>query len=334
MDEPTIWALNDGKAGMVNQSLGLAEAVARRLADARVVDKRVRPARPWSWLPAGLWPPGVFGAASDSDPLGPPWPDLVVGCGRHAIGPALAIKRRSGGRSMIVHAQHPRMATARYDLVVAQAHDRLDGPNVMVTQGSMHRVTAARLAEAEASFGDRFADLPRPRIAVLIGGSNRTYRLDARRMQTLLGGLAALMERDGAGLLVTASRRTGESNITLLREALEGRPADLWEGDGENPYFAYLALADAFVVTADSINMVSEACFTGKPVHVAALDGGDDGKFEHFHEEMRAAGYTRPFEGRLESWSYTPLDETARIADVLARRLEERFAGDRLTRWS
>ena len=67
-----------------------------------------------------------------------------------------------------------------------------------------------------------------------------------------------------------------------------------------------LALADAFVVTGDSVNMVCEAATTGKPVHVVDLKGGS-AKFARFHESLRAAGITRPFQGRLERWSYAAL---------------------------
>ena len=67
---------------------------------------------------------------------------------------------------------------------------------------------------------------------------------------------------------------------------------------GENPYFGFLAHADAIVVTADSVSMTSEACSTGKPVYVAALSGGS-AKFREFHRTLAQAGYTQPFEGRL-----------------------------------
>src|SRR6202008_277745 len=118
--------------------------------------------------------------------------------------------------------------------------------------------------------------------------------------------------REGAGLLVTPSRRTGAEGERILRERLAGVPATIGDGSGENPYFAFLALADAIVVTEDSVSMVTEAASTGKPVHVARLEGGSR-NFRRFHEAMAAAGVTRPFTGALEEWSYQPPDDTARI---------------------
>jgi hypothetical protein len=101
-----------------------------------------------------------------------------------------------------------------------------------------------------------------------------------------------------------------------MRARLENLPVVIWDGCGENPYFAYLALADAFIVTADSVSMISEAAATGNPVHIVDLDGGN-AKFARFHATMQAAGITRPFSGRIESWRYPIPDDTVRAGTVL-----------------
>ncbi len=321
MIENVAWVLTDGKAGSRNGALGLAEAVGLP-----IVDKHIHSAAPWRWLPPVLWPRGVLGVGAGGDPLEPPWPRLVISAGERAVGPALEIRRRAGGGSFCVHIQHPRVAPRRFDLVIVSAHDRLHGPNVRVTVGALHRVTTDLLAEAAARFAPSFAHLPRPLVAVLVGGANRVYRFDHATAQLLADGLAAMARDSGCGLLVTASRRTGAANAALLREKLRGLPAMFWDGEGENPYFAYLALADALVVTGDSVNMVSEACYTGKPVHVFHLPGGEGSKFARFHDALAESGATRPFTGRLESWPGNPLDERTALADEVRRELEARAA--------
>jgi hypothetical protein len=102
-------------------------------------------------------------------------------------------------------------------------------------------------------------------------------------------------------------------------------PAFIWDGAGENPYFGLLGLADAVLVTADSVSMVSEAAASGKPVHVVDLDGGS-AKFARFHAGMRAAGITRPFAGAIEAWRCSPPDDTARAGAEIRRRLATRLA--------
>jgi hypothetical protein len=203
---------------------------------------------------------------------------------------------------------------------VAPAHDRLDGDNVLTLLGSPHGITPHKLAAARAEFAALLEPLPAPRIAVLLGGDNAVYRMTMPVADRLADDLAAVARDTGGGLAVTASRRTPAPAMARIRAALDGLPAIFYDGDGLNPYLGYLAWADAVIVTADSVNMVTEATATGRPIHVVALDGGSE-KFDRFHAAMREAGYTRPFTGRLDDWRYTPPDDTARAAAEIARRM-------------
>lgn len=311
----TCWVVTDGKAGMENQCLGLAEALGLT-----PVVKRVRLRSPWRQLTPYLRLGNRFAVGPGGDPVRPPWPDLIIGTGRKSTAPLLAIRAQSRGRSFTVQIQDPCINPRHFDMVVVPEHDRLRGPNVLVARGALHRVTPAILAEAGERHAARLAHLPRPRIAVLIGGSNGVYTLTPAVMTDVADKLAELARTHGAGLMVTPSRRTGAGNEAILRDRLRGLPAELWDGTGENPYFAYLALADAVVVTCDSVSMTSEACSTGKPVHVIGLEGGSP-KFRAFHEGLVRDGITRPFTGALERWSYTPLDDTRVVAEEVRRRL-------------
>ena len=310
-DAPLVWVLHDGKPGMASQALGLAEATGFRF-----LEKPLSISRPWCWLPPSLW---LAPLAAAGAPLAPPWPDLVIGCGRNTVRPALAIRRASGGRTFAAQVQDPRTGRDEFDLLFVPAHDRLRGPRVIPTLGAIHRVTPARLAAERRRF-PALEGLPRPILALLIGGANRAYRLDLDSLAALADSLAKIVRRDGGSVLATPSRRTGAAGLAVLRERLGGLPGAIWDGAGDNPYYAYLAAADALLVTADSVSMVSEAAATGKPVHVIALDGGD-AKFARFHAAMRDAGVTRPFAGAIERWSYTPPDDTARAGAVLREAL-------------
>ena len=322
-DRLRCWVVTDGKIGMESQCVGLAEALGLVPEVKRLVTRA-----PWRWLLPALWPPG-FGAIDPAgDTLTPPWPDLVIATGRQSVVPALAVKRASRGRTFLVQIQRPGVDPARFDVLVTPDHDRLAGANVIETLGSMHRISAQRLAAAASEFGPGLAHLPRPLVAVLLGGPNKVYRWTDAVTDRLADDLALLCREGGCGLAVSASRRTGTQAFARLRARLTGLPAVFWsEGDGPNPYFGWLALADAIVATADSVNMVSEACSTGKPVFVAPLAGGS-GKFRRFHRRLAEAGMTRPFAGRLEHWTYVPLDETTRVAGEIGRRLARHLAAD------
>ncbi len=317
--DPVIWVLHDGKPGMISQAVGLAEAVGFPF-----IEKPLTVRHPWGWLPPQMWPSPLRAVRSRQSGLAPPWPDLVIGCGRNTAAPALAIRRAARGQTIAAQVQDPRIGRAEFDLLIVPAHDRLRGPRVVVTMGAIHRVTPDRLASELARFPE-LQGLPRPVLAALIGGANRSYRFDLAKMADIADMLAAVLRERGGSAVVTPSRRTGSTGVALLRERLAGLPAAIWDGTGANPYFAYLAIADAVLVTADSVSMISEAAATGKPVHVIPLPGGD-AKFSRFHESFEKAGITRQFTSAVESWNYAPPDDNARAGRVVRELLMSHLA--------
>lgn len=312
--DANVWLLTDGKAGHANQCLGLAAALG-----VEPQTKRVAPRFPWSKLPPQLWLNPLRAADPDRDQLVAPWPDVVIAAGRQTVAPSLAIKSASGGQTFCVQIQDPVSARGRFDVIAAPRHDGLSGDNVVETSGALTGITEKLLQSAKERFADTLATLPRPLVAVLVGGSNGQYRMTEASTMALAEGLKRLAMDHGAGLAITASRRTGDENEARLRGGLAGTSWWFWDGRGDNPYLGLLAHADAIVVTADSVSMVSEACSTGKPVYVAELEGGAD-KFDRFHAHLRDRGMTRPFDGSLDEWSYDALRDTELVAQEVAGR--------------
>src|SRR2546421_7978442 len=199
---PLVWVLHDGKPGMASQALGLAEATGFPFAE-----RQLSVRRPWGWLPPQLWLAPLRAASEGGVRLAPPWPDLVIGCGRHSAMPALAIRRASGGRTFAAQVQDPRIGRGEFDLLFVPEHDRLRGPRVIVTRGAIHRVTATRLTEERQRFPG-LAGLPRPILGVLIGGANRSYRLGLDRLAGIAEAIARILRASGGSAVVTPSRRT------------------------------------------------------------------------------------------------------------------------------
>jgi mitochondrial fission protein ELM1 len=251
------------------------------------------------------------------DAVRAPLPELVIGCGGVAAAVGAALRRDS---RPVVQVQHPRMDPGRFDLIVVNRHDELTGPNVVVTRTALHRATPARLAEAAEIWRPRLAHLKRPLVSVLVGGSNGRFRLDAAVGARLAGQLAAMARQDGVGLAVTPSRRTEPSVTRALRDMLVPLGAFVWDGGGDNPYFGMLALADAIVVTIESVSMISEGVATSAPVMLARLPGRSR-RNNLFTEALLRDGRVREFAGRLELWPVTPLDDTAEAAAEMCRRL-------------
>jgi mitochondrial fission protein ELM1 len=199
----------------------------------------------------------------------------------------------------------------------------MDGEKVFSLVGAPNRITPERLSTDLLAFARQIEPLPRPRVAVLIGGKSRAHDLPPERAADLARQIDEAVSAAGGSLLMTFSRRTPEPARKILASRLSHLPGVIWDDQGENPYFAFLAAADVILVTADSANLATDAAATGAPVYILDLVGGSP-KFRLFHEDLQSMGISRPFQGALETWTYPPLAETARAAGELLRRYDAR----------
>lgn len=308
-DHPAPWVISENLAGLRAQAVGLAEA-----AGLSPELRMLQPAAPWKWIAAKFWPNPLTAVA---DAVKAPLPSLAIGCGGMA-GAVLAALRRKSMR--VVQVQNPRMDISRFDLIVANRHDELTGPNVFVTRTALHRVTATRLELEADLWRDRLAPYGRPLVAVLLGGSNGLYRLDRQSGSQLAADLAAMAQRDKVGVVVTPSRRTDPAVTELIRTALAPIGGFVWDFAGENPYFGMLALADLIIVTQDSVSMISEAAATSAPVMFVELPGSWR-RQDLFLKPLLDEDRIRPFEGRFMTWKTAPLNDTPEAAAEMRRRL-------------
>lgn len=316
-----VWAVSDGRAGIEGQVVGLAQALAR-LAPVDLHTKRIAWKGMLGRLPNWLKPfPALLSPESG---VAPPWPDIWIAAGRATLPLSRRMRRWSRGKTFVVQTQDPRTPLGDYDLIIPPQHDQLAGANVLPIVGSPHRVTPGRLQAESERFSERLAGLPSPKIAVLVGGSSKAHRLTATTAARLGGEIAGAVRAAGGSVLLTFSRRTPEDARQAMVGALGDLPGWIWDGQGDNPYFAFLGAADAILVTEDSVNMAVEAAATGKPVHILAMEGGAP-KFDRFHASLRGSGAARPFSGHLEQWTYAPLAETDRAAAEILKRYRERM---------
>jgi mitochondrial fission protein ELM1 len=308
------WVLTPGEPGMRSQALGLAEAVGLP-----IVEKRSSLRLPWSLLPGGIIPMPLSALDADSDPLSPPWPRLIVACGRRAIGPALAVKRLSAGRTIAAYVQNPEFSRRRFDLVAAMPHDKASGQNVIIVPTALNRVTPGRLAEAHLQWRGRLGRRGVPLLGVLLGGDNSGYRLAEEIVAQLIHVLERVHEVRGFDIVVTPSRRTGEAAKRMLAEAFRGKDwASLWDESGENPYFGILALSDRLIVTAESISMISEALAAGPPVHILRLAGWSS-RHEAFLVRVVSEQLVSPIDGTELDWSFDGCGQVNATPAVAAR---------------
>ena len=266
---PRVWLLTGHKAGDNTQVVALAEALGWPFELKRFAYQ------PWELLSnrlLGVTLAGVDRTASSA--LDPPWPDLVITAGRRNEPVARWIRRQAGGQTRLVHVGRPWAPLDCFDLIVVTPQYFLpERSNVLSIDLPLHRITQAGLEEVAARWHDCFTDLARPYWSVLLGGNSGPYVFTAEKAVRLARWLKAGVGEDGGSVLVTNSARTPEDAFSAFLDALEAPLSVFRWGDpaAENPYLAYLALADRLVVTGESMSMLAEASFTGKPLYIFDL---------------------------------------------------------------
>ena len=268
-----IWVLTGARAGDNAQALALAEMVRDACEVDSIVEEKRLSYNALRILPNILIPPStmVLQQAARAS-LSPPWPDLVIGVGRRSVPVARWIQRRNP-HARIVWLGRPRAPLSWFDLMLTTPQYGLPGdlPNVVMLD--LPPAVAPVRDETELSrWRERFAHLPRPWIGVLVGGARWPVLFDAEDAKGLGRMVEKLRAATGGSWLVSTSPRTGVRQARALHEALSN-PGwfHFWRAGGrqeDNPHRAILALADCFVVTADSASMIAEAVRTGRRTYL------------------------------------------------------------------
>jgi mitochondrial fission protein ELM1 len=309
---PRVWVIGDDRPGDTTQSIGLAQALGYPFVFKRLQFNR------WARIQRIVL--ALFGRVgadlrgvdrARSDPLGPPWPDIAIGSVWRTAPVVRWIARQSRGRTRTIQLGRKGAESAMaFDAVVTPAYWRLlPHPRRVETVLPLHRVSPAVLAAARGEWAGLFGDAPRPRVALLVGGSTGGgfYRLDGPAARDMALAVRAFAESAGGAVFAIGSRRTGAAAEAVLTEILIApHHFTPWRPDHPNPYLGHLALADAIVVTGESESMLAEAAATGKPVYIYDLPHRAPGLVEDMLDAiaLRArrhilAGTARPFQTRL-----------------------------------
>lgn len=298
---PTVWILADPKPGHTTQSIGLAETLGwpYEVKDAGFPN--------WTKVTDRLFGPMTFKLSRQrARVLQSPWPDLVISTG-WSTGPiARWIAEQGEGRtSVVAMGRKGGDVAADFDLVATCSYVRYPPHERRIAlTGPLNQVTPVRLAEAAAKFPDLLSEDAAPRIVVLAGGSCAQYDFDDATARRLGEQLAAVATQSGGSVIVVTSRRTPASAIAQIETALcsgdkpRGK-VHRWSAERrDNPYLAYLAEADALVVTGESESMLAEACATGKPVLIYPLTKKTPSLGQRLVNLVTKVAFSRPRKGK------------------------------------
>lgn len=295
---PVIWLIGDGKPGHENQSLGLADAIARRvecsvqrisLAEARGQIGRVRAA-----IRAGT---------------ALPKPDLIIGAGHSTHAALLWLAKKYHARSVVL--MRPSLPLGLFDLCITPEHDFPPGhvrQKLQLTRGALNRV-------APSASTDRRGRM------ILIGGPSKIHGWDGDALLPALEKITA----DGDWRL-TDSRRTPAGFIESIRNRLPAVQIHPHAETGPSWLPDQLATAAEVWVTEDSVSMIYEALSSGAKVGLLAVPRLKSGtRVLKGLEKIIRDGFITRFADWEKSGQLTPPPETLREADRCAEWIVREF---------
>jgi uncharacterized protein len=295
-----IRVLSDGRPGHENQSLGLAEALARRTG-AAVRTVRLPLDRP-------LWT-RISAARKLEDGETPP--QLLIAAGHRTHLPLYFAARRFHARSVVI--MKPSLPARLFDLCLVPRHDLRnprDRGHILVTRGALNRI----------------AETPAEKTAtglILVGGPSKHHGWS---LPPLLDAIAeAVRSRPELAWTLTNSRRTPPEfaeALGALDLPLEFAPVET-TGPGWLP--ARLLTAREAWVTEDSASMVFEALTAGARVGLLPLPRlRPDSRVLRAIEDLVDSGYVRTLAGWRDAGHLLPeapaLHETARCAEAIINK--------------
>lgn len=229
-----VWRFSDGKPGHDNQSLGLVDALQRRI-PIETYDIPVRPGAGLDWI-VGRFPAGSL--------LPDPW--LILGAGHSTHLPLLAARRARGGRAAVL--MTPDLPKSMFDLCVIPEHDRpKPAKNILVTRGSLNRMQATTGEQ-----GDRGL--------LMIGGPSRHYRWDYGMVLKQISSVIRFSPVKH--WVLTTSRRTPAGFAERVRQNIYNQNLKLsifsWRDTTDRWLSEQLGRACCAWITEDSVSMIYE----------------------------------------------------------------------------
>jgi len=304
LEKLNIWAVTDGSKGMISQVMGLSNHISKN-----ITEIKTDLIFPWNKIQPGFLPiyKWIFKNKFPQNNK----PNIVISCGRKSVYFSLYCKKIY--KNIInIHIQNPKISPKKFNFVISPNHDNLNGENIINSIGALHYLNKNN------------EKVNQNLVTCIIGGDNQHYHFDNNEANKLCSKLMEIKNnQQGIELNIVTSRRTSDIVKKILIKNL-GNIANIWTGEGKNPYIESIQKSSFFIVTSDSTSMISEAAISGKPIYIYHLKFKRKSKrIESFHNEFSKLGITRNIINfnHLSDWTYDSLNESERIAMIIKKRI-------------
>ena len=305
--------LTEGMHGMISQVEGLAKAL-----DLDFIHEKIELNNFWKLFPPKLTPVQdfVFKNKINSEF------DIVISCGRKSVIPSIYLKKKFKSKIINIHIQEPKVSLDNFDFVVAPEHDGLKGSNVLTSKGAVHYLTNGELDENENYLKSRISTEKKV-VTLILGGPTRYYDYNNQVIDSLFSKIEHNFLKNNYQLIVVPSMRTPQDLIEKAKNYFDTDQIVIPNVD-KKAYLSSLKISDHIVVTCDSTSMISEAAITGKPIYVAQMPAIKNNKrFKSFFNLFESLNIIKELNNSVESWTYTKLNETKKIADQISKKIKQ-----------
>lgn len=317
-----IWILADGRPGTVSQSIGLAEEIGF---DYKIINLTYSF---FAALPNCFLSDSMLRLSRESRNKFKELnylPSFVISAGRRSAPIALNLKKQSQNQSKAIQIMNPNLDFQKFDFVILPKHDEADeskSPNLITTIGSLTKVNENAIKSEKEKFSSWFSNIKKPKIALMIGGSSAKTKFSQDSAIKLAKVASEVTNNMKATLLILNSRRTSDEITNAVKSNLkcDFKFFNWQEYQNENPYMAILGYADFFIITGDSVSMISECCSTGKPVYIFDEKEISSKKHRRFHHDLFAENYAKKLfknSEQLENFAPKKLQETKRVVSII-----------------
>lgn len=238
-------------------------------------------------------------------------PNLILSCGRRTFPLASKLKYLFYDTPYFIHLMYPKLSfnVSRCNLIFTPFHDDMrTSDRVIETLGSPAPLGIIKNKKSPYK--------TKPVISILIGGNHGRYKLTSNIINHMI--IETLNKIKQGSILISTSRRTPDNIIKLIDQWTKKSKVFKTTfhpkyNNWKNPIEEMISYADEFVVTGDSVSMVSQLCQYKKPVRIIFNKRFCATKHMKFCKKLIDDGYAYPFESLLEKCDKIKTLKTTKI---------------------
>lgn len=318
---PDIWVLVDNRTGGANQALALAAKLSPRYQVKNIQYNK------FGALPSFVlvsWPinikKSVLNELESQNP-----PDIIISSGRRTAALAIYLKKIFNNKIKVIQIMRPGLHPKLFDLVILPQHDNYNYtlPNIVRVVGALNDVQSSML-QIKSAFRANYPE-PLNFIAVIIGGSTKSYKFSVETAEFLSNKILAISAYHSLPAFISFSRRTPKDVKEIFKNKFPW-PHIIYDTEESlpNPYPGIIGEGEYIIITADSISMCSEAASTGRPIYVFYPENFKLKKHRFFVQQLIDIGVARTLDQTttfLEKYDYEPLYEIDKVIGIINKKL-------------